>query len=181
MTPRLLLMIWILLASACSPVQVGDHEGKRPGLDPRVFLNGQLTAHGIIQDRSGKVMRHFNADISASWKEGSGILVEDFVFDNGELQHRVWILSPDSNGGYIGTADDVVGKGKLSFSGNAMFLDYTLRIPYGDGTIDVRVDDRMYLVSPNVLINESRMSKFGFNVGKIILTIVRQPTGSNPL
>ena len=53
--------------------------------------------------------------------------------------------------------------------------DYVLRIPYGDGTIDLSVDDRIYAVSKDVLINESRMSKFGFDVGRIILTIIRHP------
>jgi hypothetical protein len=29
----------------------------------------------------------------------------------------------------------------------------------------------MYLVDPNTLINESRMTKFGFEVGEILLVI----------
>ena len=45
----------------------------------------------------------------------------------------------------------------------------------GDGTLDLRIDDRMYLVSPDVLINESRMFKFGFDVGEILLVIRREP------
>ena len=54
-----------------------------------------------------------------------------------------------------------------------MFLDYVLRVPYKDGTIDVRIDDRMYLVTPDTLINESVMRKFGFRVGEILLSIER--------
>ena len=59
----------------------------------------------------------------------------------------------------------------MQFAGNSVFLDYVLRIPYNDGTLDVRIDDRMYLVDPNTLINESRMSKLGFDVGEILLVI----------
>jgi hypothetical protein len=177
MTPRLLMMIWILLTCACSQVHVGDYGDRSPSLDPRAFFDGQLTAHGVIQDRSGRVLRHFNADITASWEDGVGTLVENFLFDDDEVQRRTWILSPNANGDYIGRAGDVLGDAQLSFAGNAMFLDYTLRIPYADGSIDVRVDDRMYLVNPDILINESRLSKFGFDVGRIVLTIVRQPTG----
>ena len=47
-------------------------------------------------------------------------------------------------------------------------------MPYGDGTVDVRVDDRMYLLAPGVLLNESIMSKFGVEVGSILLVILRQ-------
>ena len=58
--------------------------------------------------------------------------------------------------------------------GNSLFMQYVLRIPYGDGTIDVNVDDRMYLVSDTVLLNESVMSKWGFNVGQITLVIQKK-------
>jgi len=53
-----------------------------------------------------------------------------------------------------------------------------LQVPYGDGSVDVRVDDRMYLVSPDILINESSMSKFGWRVGNLVLVIVRHTDGS---
>ena len=52
-----------------------------------------------------------------------------------------------------------------------MFLKYTLAVPYKDKTINIKIDDRMYLVEPNTLINESKMTKFGFTVGQIILVI----------
>jgi len=39
----------------------------------------------------------------------------------------------------------------------------------------VHIDDRMYRVSENVVINESKMSKFGVGVGEILLTLVRHP------
>ena len=68
----------------------------------------------------------------------------------------------------------MVGEGKLERSGNALFLDYVLRIPYDDSTIDVRVDDRMYQVAPDILLNESIMTKFGVQVGSILLVIVKQ-------
>ena len=56
-----------------------------------------------------------------------------------------------------------------------MFLDYTLRIELANGPIDVRIDDRMYRVSDNIVINESKMRKFGIGVGDILLTLIRHP------
>ncbi len=172
-TCKLLAAALLILLTGCSSVSVEDYRDASPRFVPSEFFDGRLTAHGVVMDRGGKVTRHFNADIVAYWKDGVGTLEEDFVFDDGEQQRRVWTLTPDGDGGYVGRAGDVVGDGGLSFAGNAVFLDYVLQIPYGDGTIDLRVDDRMYLVAPNVLINESRLSKFGFGVGRIVLTIVR--------
>lgn len=161
----------VSLMLGCSSVEVGDYANNEPKLVPEQFFDGKLTAHGVVKERSGKVIRRFSADIKAYWRDGVGTLEEDFRFDDGEQQQRVWTLTPDGNGGYTGTAGDVIGTGEISVAGNSMFLDYVLRVPYGDGTIDLRIDDRMYLVSPRVLINESRMLKFGFQVGAILLVI----------
>ncbi|MFT6364900.1 MAG: hypothetical protein ACJARI_000336 [Bacteroidia bacterium] len=132
----------------------------------------------MVKDRGGRVIRTFNAGIDASWKDGVGTLVEDFVFDDGEAQQRIWTLKAQGDGRYTGTAGDVIGTGQLASSGNSLFLDYVLRIPYGDSTVDVRVDDRMYLISPDVLINESSLKKFGVRVGSLDLVILRQTGGA---
>lgn len=162
-----------LALAACASVEVGDYAGNAPAMVPQAFFSGTLVAEGVVKNRGGRVIRRFTADIDASWRDGVGTLEEDFVFDDGERDRRVWTLRPHPDGGFIGTAGDVVGEGRASVAGNAMFLDYVLRLPWRDGTIDVGVDDRMYLVSEDVLINESTLSKFGFRVGEILLTIRR--------
>jgi len=159
---------------ACSSVRVTDYAEKKPLFEVEQFFNGNLTAHGVVKDRGGRVIRHFNADIAASWVDGVGTLVEDFVFDDGETQRRIWTLKPNGKGRYTGTAGDVVGVAKLQQAGNSLFLDYVLRLPYKGSEVDVHVDDRMYLVSPDILINESGMSKFGWRVGNLVLVIARQ-------
>ena len=177
-TVSVLVSLVLAASVGCSRIEVKDYAGNTPVLDPEAFFDGDLTAHGVIKDRGGKVIRYFNVDIVAYWRDGIGTLEEDFVFDDGELDRRVWTLTPDGEGRYIGTAGDVVGDGQVTVAGNSMFLDYVLRIPWNDGTIDLRIDDRMYLVHPDVLINESRMKKFGFGVGEILLVIQRKsPAG----
>jgi len=68
----------------------------------------------------------------------------------------------------------VVGEGEVRIAGNSAFLDYVLRIPFGENSLDVRVDDRMYLVTPEVLLNESSLRKFGFKVGELLLVIQKE-------
>jgi len=177
MVRAVLAVVVLGVLTACSSAQVGDYSDFRPRLEIEKFFDGRLSAHGVVKDRGGRVIRTFNADIDASWAEGVGTLTEDFVFDDGETQRRVWTLRRDGEGAYIGTAGDVVGEGRLQQAGNSVFLDYVLQVPYGDGSVDVRVDDRMYLVAPDVLINESRMSKFGWRVGNLVLVILRRPQG----
>lgn len=161
--------------AACSSTSVDDYQAREPAFEPEDFFNGALTAHGVVKDISGTATRHFSADILGCWSDGIGTLDEDFIFDDGEQQKRIWILIPNGNQAYVGTAGDLVGEGLARWQGNAMFLDYTLRIELEDGPIDVKIDDRMYRVSDNVVINESKMRKFGFGVGEILLTIIRHP------
>jgi len=130
-------------------------------MTPEVFFNGPMTAHGVIKNRAGKVIRYFNADIKGSWNGESITLDEDFIFNDGEKQKRVWNITKHPDGSYIGTAGDVVGEAIGKVSGNSMFLKYVLTVPYKGSTINIMIDDRMYLVEPNILINESKMTKFG--------------------
>ncbi len=175
MLRSILVILAVGAMMACSNVRVTDYANNQPLFEMEQFFQGDLTAHGIVKDRGGKVIRHFNANIAASWADGVGTLVEDFVFDDGQIQRRIWTLKPDGKGHYTGTAADVVGVAELQQSGNSLFLDYMLRLPYKDTEVDVLVDDRMYLVSPDILINESSLSKFGWRVGNLTLVIVRQP------
>ena len=168
------LFLFIILISGCSPVRVSDYAGRTPQMVPEEFFNGFLTAHGVVKDRSGKVIRYFNAEIQAYWEGSVGTLKEDFVFDDGEKQQRIWILMNQDQGQYVGTANDVVGDAEGEVSGNTMFLQYILEVPYGDSMITLAIDDRMYLVDEYTLINESKMSKLGFEVGEIILVILKQ-------
>lgn len=174
MSRKMFLGLIVILASGCSPVSVNDYSAFEPRLVLQDFFSGPLTAHGVVKNRNGLVIRTFNADIQASWTDGIGTLDEYFLFDDGERQRRVWTLIPNGDGSYRAEAGDVVGAGRLQSAGNSLFLEYVLRIPYGESTVDVTVDDRMYLVSQAVLINESSMKKFGFRVGSIDLVILRQ-------
>jgi hypothetical protein len=157
--------------SACSSVSVEEYAANKPQLVAEEFFNGKLLAHGIVKDRGGLVIRYFSASIDASWSDGIGTLDESFVFDDGEQQTRVWTLKPTGDNNYVATAGDVIGDGRMKVAGNSVFLDYVLRVPYDGDSIDLRIDDRMYLVSERVLLNESIMTKWGFEVGSILLVI----------
>ena len=155
----------------CSQIKVSAYQKNEPKLVLENFFNGQLSASGILKDRKGLVTRFFNVDIQASWQDGVGTLVEDFIFDDGEKQQRIWTLTKISENKYEAHAADVKRKTTIEVSGNSMFMEYVLIVPYNDSTIDITIDDRMYLVNEHLLINESKMTKFGFSVGEINLVI----------
>jgi hypothetical protein len=178
---RLWLSFMALIAAGvlagCAGPGLDDYSDFEPELIPQAFFTGELSARGVVKNRSGKVIRTFDADISASWDDqGVGTLDEVFRFDDGEVQTRVWTLTPNDQGTLIADAGDVVEPGTMRWQGNAINMKYLLRVAYGDDddTIDVRMDDWMYLITPDTLINETTMTKWGFEVGEIVLVIQKR-------
>ena len=168
----LLLALGITL-SACSSTSINNYSKNTPKLIPQEFFTGNLSAHGVVKDRSGKVTRYFNATIKAYWENGVGTLDEKFIFDDGEIQYRTWKLSPTTSGEFNATAGDVIGIGGGKFAGNAINLNYVLAVKYKDSIINLRVDDWMWLVDSNTVLNESTLTKFGFKVGSVQLVILK--------
>lgn len=161
----------LLTLSACASTSVNDYSKNVPKLIPQEFFSGNLNAHGVVKDRSGKVTRYFNATIKAYWENGVGTLDEKFIFDDGEIQYRNWKLSPTTQAKFNATAGDVVGVGGGEFAGNAINLNYVLAVKYNNSMINLRVDDWMWLVDSNTVLNESTLTKFGFKVGSVQLVI----------
>ncbi len=168
----LFLTLGITLSS-CSSTSINDYSKNTPKLIPQEFFTGNLSAHGVVKDRSGKVTRSFNATIKAYWENGVGTLEEKFIFDDGEIQYRTWKLSPATQAKFKATAGDVIGIGEGEFAGNAINLNYVLAVKYKDSTINLRVDDWMWLVDSNTVLNESTLTKFGFKVGSVQLVILK--------
>ena len=153
----------------CS-ANLDDYKTVKPELDLSEFFNGHLEAYGIVQDFKGKVSRRFKADILGQWQGDEGVLDELFYFADGEEQHRCWRLQ-QSGKHYTGTAADVIGQAKGEVAGNALNWKYTLAIPVADKVWEIKLDDWMFLVDENNLINRATMYKFGIAVGEITLYI----------
>ncbi|WP_404366192.1 DUF3833 domain-containing protein [Marinobacter sp.] len=169
----------LVILSGCAGPALEDYQGRTPELVPSRFFEGELVARGVVKDWSGEVIRSFDADITATWDEnGVGTLDEVFRFNDGERQTRTWTLTPE-DGGYHATAGDVVEPGHMRWAGNAINLEYVLRLDYGDDTLDVRMDDWMYLVTPDTLINQTTMSKWGVEVGELVLVIQKKDGPGN--
>ncbi|MBJ7538016.1 DUF3833 domain-containing protein [Marinomonas transparens] len=168
---QMAILIGLLFLVGCSSTDVSLYADNKPKFELQEFFSGSLTAHGILKNRSGEVTRYFNATLEGHWEDGIGTLDEVFLFDDGERQNRTWTMTPDLNGHYTATANDVVGAGNIKIAGNALFMNYVLQVPYDGDLLEVNVDDRMYMVKEGVVINESVMRKFGVEVGYLSIVI----------
>ena len=151
-------------------MKVDEYKQETPELKIQEFFKGKLKVYGFLQDFRGKVTRRFTADIDGSWEKNSGLLKEKFVFNDGEVSYRNWQVT--LNGDEISaTAEDVIGNAIGAQAGNAINLNYVLRIKTGNSTYDITVDDWMFLVSEKRVLNISKLKKFGITVGRLTIYI----------
>lgn len=176
MRTYILAVFTSLVFVGCSSMQIEDFTGAKPAFVPQQYFKGKMKAYGIVKNRSGKIIRSFTGDLIGSWNaQGVGTLDESFLYNDGETQKRVWTLTPTAEvDKYIGTAGDIVGEAPMVVNGNTLMIDYTMRVPYGDNTIDIDVKDWLHLQDDGVIINHSKMKKFGIEVGELVITIIKQ-------
>ena len=163
---------------ACAGPNVQQYANEKPSLNLSEYFSGTIDAYGIFTDRSGEVKKRFTVLIKADWKMDDGkkvgTLDESFDYSDGTKQKRIWTLTEQSPGKYIGTASDVVGEAQGDLVGNALNWTYTLALPV-DGTVyHVQFNDWMYLITPKVMLNKAKMSKFGIELGEVTLSFYKR-------
>ena len=155
-------------------MQIEDFTNKTPEFIPQEYFNGKMTAYGLVKDRSGKIIRTFKGELIGSWDEnGIGRLDEKFVYDDGEKLTRVWKLKPTGDKTFDATAGDIIGTAQMVANGNTVMIDYVMEVPYNGSTINISVKDWIHLQEDGVIINHSKMKKFGFIVGELVITIIK--------
>ncbi len=142
---------------------------KTPILDIADYLNGQVRAWGFLQSRYGKVTRRFTVKMNGSWQGNKGVLSEDFIFDDGENQQRIWTITKHDDQNFEASAADVVGKAIGKQQGCAINMHYTLNIPVKGRNIAININDWLIAIDQRRVMNVSSLTKFGFNVGRLTI------------
>ena len=167
------LAVTALLISGCASVQVADYAEEKPKFDLREYFNGRIIAHGIVQDRSGKVLRRMTVNMACTWVGDTGTLNEDFTYADGKKERRIWTIKKQGDR-YIGTAADVVGEAIGTAAGNTLNWKYVLALPVDDKVYNVDFDDWMWQLDDKVMMNRAVFSKFGFRLGEVLITFYKQ-------
>lgn len=144
-------------------------------LDLETFFEGNLRAYGQFQDILGTVRRQFAVDITGIWDGQTLRLTEDFVYEDGSTEQRIWTLAKtgpvQADQTWRGTAPGIIGVATGREQGDRFNWRYTIDLPVGDGkTTRVTFDDWMWLQSGDRLLNRAYMKRYGLDVGDVIIT-----------
>ncbi len=168
------LFLTIFLIGCANNMKPTDFKGQKPRLIIEDYLSGNVKAWGVLQNRSGKVIRQFSADLNGSWDGQQLILDEKFNWSDGEVQKRQWTIKKIDDHNYEGTAGDVVGIAKGFSYGPAFKFEYVLLVPVKKREIKITFDDWIFKQDEKVAINRATMTKFGFKVAELTVMFVKE-------
>jgi hypothetical protein len=150
-----------------------DFKKQKPRLIIEDYLSGNVKAWGILQNRSGKVIRQFSADLTGKWDGEKLILDEKFNWTDGEVQKRQWKINKIDEHNYEGTAGDVVGIAKGYSYGPAFKFEYVLLVPVKGKEMKITFDDWIFMQDDKVAINKATMTKFGIKVAELTVLFLK--------
>lgn len=171
---RFLIAAACALLTACASPDVAHYQSAEPKLDLAHYFVGKTDAWGMFQKRNGEVVKRFHVEITGTHTDGKLVLDEQFRFDDGTTQQRIWTLTRAADGSWRGTADDVKGEAIGKVSGNALNWRYTMLLPVDGRTWEVQFDDWMFLMDEKSMLNRASMQKFGIELGQVTLFFSRR-------
>jgi len=169
-----------LLTAACT----GKPSFDDPVLSDREFelqefFDGHVQATGQFQDVLGTARRAFTVDIHGDWDGERLRLVEDFVYEDGSTEQRVWTLRQTGPETWEGTAPGVIGTATGREDGDRFNWVYEidLPIPSASGeteTLRVTFDDWMWQLDEDRVFNRAYVKRFGFDIGDVSIMFEKQ-------
>ncbi|ANQ18485.1 DUF3833 domain-containing protein [Vibrio natriegens] len=162
-----------MLVSSCS-AELDNYQATKPSFDLFGYFDGNVKAWGMVQDYSDKQTRRFEVEIVGTVQGNQLTLVEDFLFDDGEVDQRIWVITRLESNRYEGKADDIIGVATGQEQGNALQWQYDFELKMDDDTITVAFDDWLYRQDDRHVFNLTKIKKFGVEVGTITLFFQKQ-------
>ena len=165
---KLLRLMTCMLLAGCAAVVPQDYRSQSPKLDLSTYFTGKVDGWGMVQDRSGKVLRRLVVEMDCTWIGNEGVLDESFQWSDGKAEKRVWKIRKIGDR-YLGTAADVIGEAKGVAAGNALQWRYVLKLPDDVGGYQMNMDDWMWMIDDKTLANRTTMSKLGVTFAEITI------------
>lgn len=175
---KLILIAFVALAACTGKPSFNDPSLSDKKLNMEEFFDGDLIAYGQFQDVLGTVRRSFVVTLQGDWDGNRLRLVEDFVYEDGATEQRIWTLIKTGADSWVGTAPGVIGTAKGQEQDNRFNWQYEidLPVPAADGTVEtlrVTFDDWMWLLSDDRLLNRAYIKRYGVDIGDVIISFER--------
>ena len=176
MFPRLAALLAVIIVAGCvGKPALEDQKLSSRDFNLEEYFDGRVVAKGQFQDVFGTVRRRFDVVIDGTWDGETLRLVEDFTYEDGSEEQRIWTLQKTGPETWRGTAPGVIGDAVGEERGDSFNWKYRIDLPVPDGTLRVRFDDWMWLIDDRTVLNRAYMKKFGADIGEVIIFFEKAP------
>ena len=134
------------------------------------FFNGKVIAKGCMiffYPKRRKI--DLKVEFSGSFKNKTLTLEESYYENNIKTSIRNWHFEKISDNKYIGSEKNIVHPFKLIVKNNWLEMNYKFKTQFKNFKFNVRVNDQMYLIKKNTIINRTIVSKFYVPVAETLL------------
>jgi hypothetical protein len=168
--------LFALILSGCSvSIDGKNYQTQQPAFELEAFFDGNVTAWGIVQNRSGEIVQRFVVNIDGSIENGNLILDETFEYGLGDgPTKRIWTLVKNADGTYTGSAGDIAGKATGTSYGNAFNFVYEMDLDVDGSTYRVNFDDWFWAFDDKTMMNRSYIKKFGLVMAEVTIFMQKQ-------
>ena len=173
------LVALAFLAPGCRTLKPESFATASPRFEPEKFFEGKTRSWGVIESRTGKPKSRFETDMMGVRDGKDLVITQDFTFEDGHRQQRVWRLRRIDEHRYEATANDVVGVSAGEAYGNTFHWKYTVSLRPGNRLANVHFELFMYLAGDSqTMINRVIVRKLGIILAE---TTEHFERGSGPL
>ena len=170
MKPFLILSFAFFVAACAGKPSLQDPPLTQTEFELQDFFNGKSVAYGQFQDVFGTVRSRFAVEIEGTWDGETLTLIEDFVYEDGSTEQRIWTLTQTDEEAWTGTAPGVLGQAVGQEDGDRFNWAYTIDLPLrGGDTMRVTFDDWMWQLTEDRVLNKAYMSRFGVPLGEVTI------------
>ncbi len=172
------LLLFLFFLTSCTGSNMNYVNNNDNKLLIEEFFLGKTVAFGIFEDRFDNLKRQFRVNIVGKKIDNGIILHEDFLYDDGEKDTRIWTFKKngkDKNDQniYLGNAKDILGNAIGLAKGNQFNLEYDINLNISGRNLKVHFSDWIYQQNKNVAINRAYVTKFGLKIGSVTLVFLR--------
>lgn len=139
------------------------------------YFLGETSGWGLFRDRKGQIKQQFMVLATGHWQAHQFELHEAFYYSDGQTQQRTWHITPTTSQQYTGRAADIIGQAQGQIEAATCLWRYQLDVPFAGRNIRLNFKDYLHLMPNGCLLGHAKVSKFGFQVGEVVLCFQKLP------
>jgi hypothetical protein len=152
--------------SGCATRPASSPEGVRPLTLVDAF-RGRTIGNGVFSVPVTGLTRRFRAKLNGTLSGNSLTVVEDFFFDDGEVDRLTWRFTRRPDGTWTGRREDTVGEATITETAREIRLEYTADVRSKGSVTRLGFADVIYRRADGLIVNEAVVTRLGIPVGTV--------------